>query len=68
MLKTDLFLIWDAELLAIAQEYAEDEASFLAEFGNAWTQLMNADRFSGPASSVCDGKDQAAAFAAVEAA
>ena len=60
MLQTDLLLIWDAELLAIAQEYAEDEATFLAEFGAAWTQLMNADRFSGPASNFCDGTDHAA--------
>ncbi len=26
---------------------------FLSEFASAWTKLANADRFSGPAISVC---------------
>jgi len=54
MLKTDLILRWDAAYLAIAQEYASDEDVFLAEFGAAWTKVVNADRFDGPASSACD--------------
>jgi len=54
LLKADLLLRWDAELLAIAQQFAEDESLFVDEFGSAWTKLMNADRFGGPASNVCD--------------
>jgi len=54
MVTTDLLLRWDAQWLAIAQEYASDEALFLDEFGAAWTKLMNADRYSGPAASACD--------------
>merc|ERR1711908_112431 len=42
------------ELLAVAQEYAVDEASFKAELATAWTKLMTADRFDGPTGNVCD--------------
>ena len=41
------------ELLAVAQEYAADEGLFLTNYARAWTKMMNADRFKGPAGSVC---------------
>ncbi len=47
----------DATLLAIAQDFATDNDVFLKEFAAAWTKVMNADRFSGPASNVCDTVD-----------
>merc|ERR1712070_592307 len=53
-LKTEVMLGWDAELLAIAQEFAVDEASFKAELATAWTKLMTSDRFDGPTGNVCD--------------
>ena len=53
-LKTEAMLGWDAELLAVAQEYAVDEAAFKAELATAWTKLMTADRFDGPTGNVCD--------------
>jgi hypothetical protein len=53
MLQTDVNLLLDAELKTIVQEYASDEAAFLAVFMSAWTKLMNADRFDGPVNSVC---------------
>jgi catalase (peroxidase I) len=43
----------DPKLSAIAKEYAADNAKFLKAFAAAWTKLMNADRFKGPAGSVC---------------
>jgi len=54
MLRTDLVFRYDAELAAIAQEYAGDNDVFLEEFGKAWTKLLNADRFDGPTGNVCD--------------
>eukprot|EP00164_Ancoracysta_twista_P001494 GFYU01001958.1.p1 GENE.GFYU01001958.1~~GFYU01001958.1.p1 ORF type:complete len:719 (-),score=245.26 GFYU01001958.1:159-2315(-) len=54
MLKTDLMLTWDAELLAIVQDYAGDNELFTKEFSAAWTKLMNADRFDGPTGNVCN--------------
>ena len=53
MTKSDLALTLDPELLSIVMEYAADNELFLKEFGRAWTKLMNADRFSGPAGNVC---------------
>jgi catalase (peroxidase I) len=54
MLPYDLLFRTDAELQAIAQEYAEDNQAFLADFAAAWTKLMNSDRFEGPAKNLCD--------------
>ena len=53
-LKTDVMMTWDAELLAIVQEYAVDDAAFKSELASAWTKLMTADRFDGPDKNVCD--------------
>lgn len=49
----DLLLRTDPELQAHAQDYAADNALFVAEFKAAWTKLMNADRFDGPAGNAC---------------
>jgi len=53
MLKSDLILRYDAEFLSIAQEYASNNELFLQEFAEAWTKLMTADRFDGPAGNIC---------------
>ena len=52
-MRTDVLLKYDAELSAIAQDFAADEELFLAELAAAWTKLMNADRFDGPAGNLC---------------
>jgi len=49
LLKTDLLLKYDPELLAVAQSYASDSNLFLKSFRAAWTKLINSDRFGGPA-------------------
>lgn len=54
MTALDLALVWDPEYKAISQRFASDNAAFLEEFGSAWTQLMNADRFDGRTGNVCD--------------
>ena len=53
MTPTDVALKSDPQFLAIAQSYAEDNQLFLAAFKSAWTKMMNADRFKGPAGNVC---------------
>ena len=42
-------------LFASAQDFAADAALFRSEYRAAWTKLMNADRFDGPARNLCDG-------------
>eukprot|EP00466_Bigelowiella_natans_P011256 jgi/Bigna1/87257/estExt_fgenesh1_pg.C_180110 len=54
MLKTDLMLRADAELLQHVEEFAGDEGAFFETFAHAWTKLMNADRFEGPLGNVCN--------------
>lgn len=54
MLPADLLFRTDPELAAISEEYAADNDLFLDDFAAAWTRLMEADRFSGPAGSVCE--------------
>ena len=49
----DMAVRWHAEFLSPGQEFASDETAFLRAFASAWTKLMNADRFRGPAGSVC---------------
>ena len=44
MYKTDIMFKFDAELLAISQEFAADNQLFLDQFSEAWTLLANADR------------------------
>jgi catalase-peroxidase len=56
MTPEDLAIRDDPELVKIAKGYAEDGAAFLKAFSAAWTKLVNADRFDGPAGNVCDDK------------
>ena len=53
MLPTDIALKQDAQLLTIVREFAASNHAFLQSFAAAWTKMMNADRFMGPAGSVC---------------
>ncbi len=53
-LTTDMWLLWDPELLAIADQFAANNTLFLETLTGAWTTLMNADRFDGPTGNVCD--------------
>lgn len=52
----DMFLKFDAPMLAIVQEFASDNSLFMNEFRDAWTKLMNADRFDGPVNNLCNKK------------
>jgi len=54
----DVTLLYNATLLSIVQEYAQDNATFQNEFKAAWTKLMNADRFDGPVNNKCDKKSE----------
>ena len=54
MYKVDLQFKYNAELLAISQDYASDNELFLNDFASAWTKLANADRFDGPAGNLCE--------------
>ncbi len=56
MKPSDIVIKTDPEFSAIAKEYATDNAKFLQDFKAAWTKVMNADRFKGPAANVCDDK------------
>lgn len=62
MLKTDLIIKADPEMLAIAQEFAGDENLFFTKFADAWTKLMNADRFDGPTGNLCYKKERGYVF------
>jgi len=53
MVQTDMNIKYQADWLAIAQEYAADNNLFLSDFAQAWSKLMNIDRFSGPSSNAC---------------
>ena len=54
---SDLLIKWDPELFATAQAFAADASLFRSEYRAAWTKLMNADRFDGPARNLCDYRD-----------
>jgi catalase-peroxidase len=45
----------DATLKGFVQEFAQDEASLLTTFAEAWTQLMTADRFAKNTGNACAG-------------
>jgi catalase (peroxidase I) len=53
MSAADMAIKDDATLAAVAREYAADNAKFLRAHAAAWTKLMNADRFDGPAANAC---------------
>jgi len=54
ILPMDISLRWDANTLAIAQDFASDNNYFMAQFIAAWTKVMNIDRFDGPFGNLCD--------------
>ena len=54
LFESDLLVKWDAPLYSIAMDFAASPALYRAEYRAAWTKLMNADRFDGPASNLCD--------------
>lgn len=60
MTPSDMVIKRDRELAAIAKEYATDKHLFVREFAAAWTKVMNADRFKGPAGNECDTTSQPA--------
>jgi catalase (peroxidase I) len=47
-------LLRDHELLFYVRLFAENEGEFKKAFGEAWTCMMNADRFDGPTGNVCE--------------
>ena len=57
MVPTDLDILYQADFLAVAQDFASDKKLFLNAFSSAWTALMNADRFSGPLGSACSSEN-----------
>jgi catalase (peroxidase I) len=67
MTPEDLVIKQDTAFAAIARSYAVDNQLFLSEFAAAWTKVMNADRFKGPAGNVCrDGMPEAPAGRATD--
>ena len=48
-------LIQDKEFKAIVQSYAANTLFFKTQLANAWTVMMNADRFKGPRENACTG-------------
>jgi len=58
MLHTDLMIKYDPELLAIAQEFASSNKSFLEAFAYAWRKLVISDRFDGPTANLCSSRHQ----------
>lgn len=54
---TQLALHQDAELKAISDKFASNEAAFKTAFAAGWVHLMNAGRYTGPNSNYCDGKN-----------
>jgi catalase (peroxidase I) len=53
MTPIDMAVKHNPVMRAAAQEYASDGKLFKDAFRGAWTKVMNADRFKGPAGSVC---------------
>jgi len=54
MLPSDMALVWDPELLAIAQQLGQMERkAFEWEFARVWNRRMTVERFDGPASNEC---------------
>ncbi|KAG1655001.1 hypothetical protein FOA52_008410 [Chlamydomonas sp. UWO 241] len=48
----DLVILYNTTWRAVAQEFAADDAKFKSTFASAWSKLMNADRFKGPAGNL----------------
>lgn len=56
ILETHYMLRYDHEFFPHALNFAGDEDYFMKVFAQAWTKLMNADRFDGPNGNVCDNR------------
>uniref|UniRef100_A0A383WLV4 Plant heme peroxidase family profile domain-containing protein n=1 Tax=Tetradesmus obliquus TaxID=3088 RepID=A0A383WLV4_TETOB len=56
MMPSDVAIKRSPAFAAHAGEYAKDNAKFLQALAGAWTKVMNADRFDGPAGNVCAKK------------
>lgn len=53
--QADLFLTYDDDMKAIAQQFATGtEDLFKQTFKAAWNKMMSADRFNGPVSNICE--------------
>merc|ERR1711881_689502 len=52
--RSDFLLTLEPTFAAAAQDFATDNDLFLDEFAHAWTKVMNADRFDGPAGNLCE--------------
>lgn len=53
MLKSDLLIRYDPELMAAAQDFASDNDMWLREFVQAFEKIVTADRFDGPVKNLC---------------
>ena len=53
MYKSDIYFKSDPELMAITYEFAADNKVFLEELSAAWSLLVTADMFDGPANNLC---------------
>lgn len=49
----DVSLLYDAEYMTIAQDFASDNNLYLTSFSGAWTKLVISDRFDGPVKNLC---------------
>jgi catalase-peroxidase len=45
------------EFIAIVDSFIADNEAFLVTFATAWTYMMTADRFAGPANNICEDVD-----------
>jgi catalase-peroxidase len=61
--RVDLVFGSNAQLRALAEVYAQDDASdkFVGDFVAAWTKVMNLDRFDGRPDAKAAGSDRKAA-------
>jgi len=53
MTEMDLQIKYNADLRAIAQDFATDNSYFLTTFAAAFAKWVNSDRFDGPTGNVC---------------
>jgi len=50
----DMTVLWSPPHKAVAQRFAEDNKLFVKTYREAWTRLMNMDRYSGPTTNACE--------------
>lgn len=56
MLRDDLLLKYDEDLIVHAQDFASDNDLFLKTFAAAWRKLVISDRYDGPVGNVCESR------------